>query len=51
MGRCRDDQEVAMNLNVELGMLMRGGDAPRQVAADLAALLRDGIFQQVGIGI
>ncbi|WP_186115986.1 DISARM system phospholipase D-like protein DrmC [Burkholderia gladioli] len=41
--------DYAMNLNIELGTLMRGGDAPRQVAANLAALLRDGVFRAVNL--
>lgn len=41
--------DYAMNLNIELGTLMRGGDAPRQVAANLAALLRDGVIRAVNL--
>ncbi|WP_028205216.1 DISARM system phospholipase D-like protein DrmC [Paraburkholderia nodosa] len=37
--------DYAMNLNVELGTLMRGGDAPKQVTLSLAALVRDGVFR------
>lgn len=36
--------DYAMNLNVELGALIRGGDAPKQAAANLAALVRNGVF-------
>ncbi|MGF6410075.1 DISARM system phospholipase D-like protein DrmC [Paraburkholderia sp. MM5482-R1] len=37
--------DYAMNLNVELGTLVRGGDAPRQAAANLSALIQQGVFR------
>jgi phosphatidylserine/phosphatidylglycerophosphate/cardiolipin synthase-like enzyme len=41
--------DYAMNLNVELGTLIRGGDAPKQAAANLAALVRDGVFRPMTV--
>jgi phosphatidylserine/phosphatidylglycerophosphate/cardiolipin synthase-like enzyme len=41
--------DYAMNLNVELGALIRGGDAPKQAAANLAALLRNDVFLPMSV--
>jgi cardiolipin synthase len=41
--------DYAMNLNVELGTLIRGGDTPRQAAANLATLVQGGVFCAVSI--
>jgi phosphatidylserine/phosphatidylglycerophosphate/cardiolipin synthase-like enzyme len=38
----------AMNLNMELGVLIQGGRLPGQVAAHFAALIREGVLVRVG---
>jgi phosphatidylserine/phosphatidylglycerophosphate/cardiolipin synthase-like enzyme len=37
--------DYALNLNMELGVLVRGGDVPRQIAAHLRQLIEQGILQ------
>ena len=36
--------EYAMNLNMELGLLVRGGDVPQALAQHLRSLIRRGVF-------
>ena len=40
--------EFAMTLNAELGVLISGGDAPKQALDHVLALMRDGTLVQVG---
>jgi phosphatidylserine/phosphatidylglycerophosphate/cardiolipin synthase-like enzyme len=37
----------AMMLNMEMGMMIRGGDSPKQVEKHLARLVEQGIFEQI----
>lgn len=39
--------EHAFNLNMELGVLIRGGEMPRQVAAHLRRLIQAGVLERV----
>jgi phosphatidylserine/phosphatidylglycerophosphate/cardiolipin synthase-like enzyme len=39
--------EYAMTLNMEMGLLVRGGDLPAQVEAHLVRLVEQGVFQAV----
>ena len=38
--------EFALMLNMELGVLLEGGDAPRQVERNLTELIRTGVFRE-----
>ena len=39
--------DFALTLNIELGVLLRGGDAPRQVERNLSELIRIGTLREV----
>lgn len=39
--------EFASTLNIELGVLLRGGEAPRQVERNLTELIRKGVLREV----
>ncbi len=39
--------EYAMKLNMELGLMVRGGDLPREIRMHLVRLVEKGIFQEV----
>jgi phosphatidylserine/phosphatidylglycerophosphate/cardiolipin synthase-like enzyme len=42
--------EFALNLNMELGMLVRGGDIPRRVGAHLRGLIESGVLTAIRSG-
>lgn len=39
--------EYALNLNMELGVLIRGGPAPKQAARNVADLIQRSVLQRV----
>ena len=39
--------EFALTLNIELGVLLKGGDAPGQVASHLSELIRIGVLRRL----
>ena len=39
----------AMETNMELGVVLHGGDVPRRIAAHFAALIDAGVLQRVGL--
>ena len=39
--------EFALTLNIELGVLLNGGDAPRQVERNLTELIRTGVLREL----
>jgi phosphatidylserine/phosphatidylglycerophosphate/cardiolipin synthase-like enzyme len=41
--------EHAMNLNMELGLLIRGGEIPRSLAGHLQSLIQGGVLTQIGV--
>jgi phosphatidylserine/phosphatidylglycerophosphate/cardiolipin synthase-like enzyme len=40
--------EFALNLNMELGVLIRGGDVPHQVAEHIRSLIQSGVLRRIG---
>ena len=38
--------EFALTLNIELGVLLNGGDAPRQAERNLTELIRSGVLRE-----
>jgi len=42
--------EHALNLNVELGVVIQGGDAPGRAVDHVDALTREGILQRASFG-
>jgi phosphatidylserine/phosphatidylglycerophosphate/cardiolipin synthase-like enzyme len=41
--------EFALNLNIELGVLLTGGDAPRQMERNLTELIRTGVLRKTEV--
>ncbi len=41
--------EFALSLNIELGVLLNGGDTPQQVERNLAELIRTGVLRLAAI--
>jgi len=37
----------AMTLNMEMGLLVRGGDAPQRVEKHLLCLVEQGVFERI----
>ncbi len=43
--------EFALNLNIELGVVLTGGQAPEQAAAHIDVLIRDGVLRYALTGV
>jgi cardiolipin synthase A/B len=39
--------EFALNLNMEMGVLVSGGEVPRRAMANIEALIRDGVLREL----